>query len=108
MISQNNNELTIASTALSQVVHDETLTGDGTNTPLRVSLPLVLAGPAGDINNPQAAVRIVNFTDRGAGMIVRPGDSENGFGGDGISVSGGKSTNLVGGTGVHASVALAS
>ena len=102
LISQNNNELTIASTALSQVIHDETLTGDGTNTPLRVSLPLVLAGPAGDINSPQAAVRIVNFTDQGPGMIVRPGNSENGFGGDGISVSGGKSTNLVGGIGVRA------
>jgi hypothetical protein len=88
-------QTTAAVSGLQSVIHDSTLTGDGTSgSPLRVTVPLVLSGTA-------PTILIITNNGSGGGYGLRAqGAGESGFGGYGVIGDGGDSESGTGGTGV--------
>jgi hypothetical protein len=92
-------QATSATGALFSVPHDATLMGDGTaGSPLGISVPLLLRGPA---MTAESFVLTVELESGGSGVLSKGGDSSDSTGGTGIFGEGGSGAEL-GGTGVSA------
>jgi len=79
------------------VIHDPTLTGNGTTaSPLGVAIPLILKGDAFEL------VSLVNTADGGDGMTAIGGKSNSSEGGSGVTGFGGNSDSGQGGKGMFA------
>ena len=92
---------TIEASGGASVLHDMTLTGNGTTgSPLGVAVPLVLTGAGGT----NGIIRAVNTTAEGTGLNATGGNSERSSGGSGVVALGGIGTaaDASGGTGVDA------
>jgi hypothetical protein len=93
-------QTTSAAGALFNVLHDETLTGNGSlASPLVVAVPLVLNGAAPS-GNP--ILKVFNTEDSGFGIDAHGGDSSMFSGGVGVFAEGGKSDTFRAGNGVTA------
>lgn len=99
-VTPSGNTLTIAApNALSSVVHDSTLIGNGTTgSPLGVAVPLILSASVGT----GGVIEATNTADGQQGIVAVGGFSEGNFGGNGVLAVGGDSKTFVGGPGVRA------
>ena len=96
-------QTTAAVSGLQSVIHDLTLTGDGTaSSPLGVSFPLVLRGPTPGCCIEDRVLTLQNTSDGQHGMVVIAGGTAASTrkGGTGIFVFGGSSSTDDGGIGV--------
>jgi hypothetical protein len=97
-------QTTAAVSGLQSVIHDSTLTGDGTAaSPLGVSLPLVLKGPTPGCCVNDRVLTIWNTSDGNNGLVVIGGGGSSSplRGGTGVFTTGGRSSSDRGGDGLH-------